>query len=209
MLVEQNHHLELIKRLKALADTGLVYSEDEYDKERYEELREISLELLSVVTHRPLAVLKNFFMPEIDYPTAKVDVRGFVLNEANKILMAKEGIDGKWTIPGGWADVGYSPSEVVLKEIKEETGLHCSVVRLMAVYDKRMHAHPPQPFYIYKLIFLCKMESGKLKHGFDMEGTDFFPADNLPELSEDRILKTQLEQLYKMAMEDDKNVYFD
>jgi len=201
--------LELIKRIKALADTGLVYSEDEYNKERYEELLDISLQLLSNVSNQPLAVLKNFFMPETDYPTVKVDVRGFVLNEGNKILMAKESIDNKWSIPGGWADVGYSPSEVVIKEIEEETGLLCTVNRLLAVYDKRMHPHPPQPFYIYKLIFLCKIESGELQHGFDMESAAFFAIDNLPELSEDRILKTQLEQLYKIVLENDKNVYFD
>ena len=207
--MEQNQQLELIKRIKALADTGLVYSEDEYNKERYVELREISLKLLENVTNNSLTVLKNFFMPETDYPTVKVDVRGFVLNDGNKVLMAKEQIDGKWTIPGGWADIGYSPSEVVIKEIEEETGLHCSVDRLLAVYDKRMHPHPPQPFYIYKLIFLCKIETGELKHGFDMEGAAFFPVDDLPILSKDRILKTQIEQLYKMTIENDKNVYFD
>ena len=207
--MEQNQQLELIKRIKALADTGLVYSEDEYNKERYAELREISLKLLENVTNNSLTVLKNFFMPETDYPTVKVDVRGFVLNDGNKVLMAKEQIDGKWTIPGGWADIGYSPSEVVIKEIEEETGLHCSVDRLLAVYDKRMHPHPPQPFYIYKLIFLCKIETGELKHGFDMEGAAFFPVDDLPILSKDRILKTQIEQLYKMTIENDKNVYFD
>ncbi|MGB5498668.1 MAG: NUDIX hydrolase N-terminal domain-containing protein [Maribacter sp.] len=207
--MKEDQPLELVKRIKALADTGLVFIQDEFDRERYEEIRELSLKLLAHLGNQPLSVLRDFFLPEKDYPTVKVDVRGFVLNEANEILMAKEGIDGKWTIPGGWADVGYSPSEVVIKEIEEETGLHCSVVRLMTVYDKRMHAHPPQPFYIYKLIFLCKIESGNLKHGFDMEGADFFSADNLPELSEDRILKTQLEQLFKMVMEDDKNVYFD
>ena len=207
--MEQNQQLELIKRIKALADTGLVYSEDEYNKERYAELREISLNLLENVTNNSLTVLKNFFMPETDYPTVKVDVRGFVLNDGNKVLMAKEQIDGKWTIPGGWADIGYSPSEVVIKEIEEETGLHCSVDRLLAVYDKRMHPHPPQPFYIYKLIFLCKIETGELKHGFDMEGAAFFPVDDLPILSKDRILKTQIEQLYKMTIENDKNVYFD
>ena len=207
--MEQNQQLELIKRIKALADTGLVYSEDEYNKERYAELREISLKLLENVTNNSLTVLKNFFMPETDYPTVKVDVRGFVLNDGNKVLMVKEQIDGKWTIPGGWADIGYSPSEVVIKEIEEETGLHCSVDRLLAVYDKRMHPHPPQPFYIYKLIFLCKIETGELKHGFDMEGAAFFPVDDLPILSKDRILKTQIEQLYKMTIENDKNVYFD
>ena len=207
--MKENQNLELIKRVKALADTGLVYAEDEYDRERYVELREISLQLLTNISNQPLTVLHGFFMPEKDYPTVKVDVRGFVLNELNEILMAKERVDGKWTIPGGWADIGYSPSEVVVKEIEEETGLNCTVDRLLAVYDKRMHMHPPQPFYVYKLIFLCKIQSGNLKHGFDMDGAKFFNIADLPNLSEDRILDAQVQQLYTMVINNITNVYFD
>ncbi len=207
--MKENQPLELIKRIKALADTGLVYIQDEFDRERYEELRGISLQLMSRVSRQPLAVLDDFFMPEKDYPTVKVDVRGFVLNEENKILMAKEQVDGKWTIPGGWADIGYTPSQTAIKEIEEETGLTCTAERLLAVYDKQMHPHPPQPFYIYKLIFLCKIKGGELKHGFDMDGAAFFPINNLPDLSEDRILKSQVQQLYTMVMENDNKVYFD
>ena len=207
--MEVGQDLELIKRIKALADTGLVYNQDGYNKERYEELREISLKLLSHVSQQPLRVLEDFFMPEKDYPTVKVDVRGLVLNDAGEILLAKEQVDGKWTLPGGWADIGYTPSEVVIKEIEEETGLQCTAERLLAVYDKRMHPHPPQPFYIYKLVFLCRLEGGMLKHGFDMDGAAFFKVGELPELSEDRILETQVKQLYNMVINKDVNVYFD
>ena len=207
--MKERASLELIKRIKALADTGLVYAQDEFDRERYEELRAISLQLLSNVSDRPLTVLNEFFLPERDYPTVKVDVRGLVLNNRNEILMAKERVDGKWTIPGGWADIGYTPSEVVVKEIREETGLECSAVRFLAVYDKRMHRHPPQPFYVYKLVFLCKIEEGKLEHGFDMDGAAFFNMDDLPDLSKDRILKSQLRQLYSMVINNNIHVHFD
>ncbi|VAW17951.1 Putative ADP-ribose pyrophosphatase YjhB [hydrothermal vent metagenome] len=200
---------ELIKRIKALADTGLVYAENEYDKERYEELKEISLRLMADMANQPFEALNTFFLPVTDYPTVKVDVRGFVLNNANEILMAKESIDGKWTIPGGWADVGYSPSGVVVKEIEEETGLKSEAVRMLAVYDKKCHPHPPQPFYVYKLIFLCKIIGGELSHGFDMQGAAFFAIDKLPELSTDRILTSQVKQLYQMVTSGDTNVYFD
>lgn len=108
--MKEDQPLELVKQIKALADTDLVYAEDEYDRERYVELREISLKLLSNVSNQPLTILNDFFMPEKDYPTVKVDVRGFVLNERNEILLAKERVDGKWTIPGGWADIGYTAS---------------------------------------------------------------------------------------------------
>ncbi|CAZ95481.1 NUDIX hydrolase [Zobellia galactanivorans] len=201
--------LEQIKRIKALAETGLVYAEDEYNRERYTELKQLALELLASVADKPLSVLDDFYMPVTDYPTPKVDVRGLVLNEKNQILMAKESVDGKWTIPGGWAEVGYSPSACIMKEIEEETGLITNVVRLMAVYDKQSHPHPPQPFYVYKLCFLCRLSGGKLIPGFDMRGAAFFDIDDLPEISKDRILVSQLKQLHAMAIENKTEVYFD
>ncbi|MEP3208948.1 MAG: NUDIX hydrolase [Maribacter sp.] len=206
--MQSKKQLDLVKRLKAIADTGLVYVQNDYDKERYTELRDISIKLMSELADQPLEALQQFFLPEKDYPTVKVDVRGLVLNEFDEILMAKERIDGKWTIPGGWADVGDSPSEAVLREIKEETGLETEVVRLLAIYDKRCHPHPPQPFYVYKIMFFCTMVGGDLRHGFDMEGAAFFSLDNLPELSTDRILESQLKQLFKLA-KDKADVYFD
>jgi len=202
------HQLDLIKRIKSIADIGLVYTEDDYDKDRYTELKEISLKLLTEVSDQPLKVLQNFLLPEKDYPTVKVDVRGFVLNDADEILMVKESVDGKWTIPGGWADIGDSPSEAVLKEVKEETGFEAEVVRLLAIYDKRFHDHPPELFYIYKIMFFCKIVGGELQHGFDMQGADFFPMDELPELSKDRILESQLKHLFDLA-KNKAEVYFD
>ena len=207
--VEYTEQLNLIKRIKAIAETGLVYAEGGYDRERYEELKEISLKLMSHVGNQPLTVIDNFFMPQEDYPTPKVDVRGFVLNEKDEILMAKESVDGKWTIPGGWADIGSTPSEVVIKEIKEETGIDAEIIRLLTVYDKQCHPHPPEPYYIYKLTFFCKAVGGQLQSGFDMMDTAYFSLNNLPELSEDRILKSQLEHFFKLVKEEITEVYFD
>ena len=207
--MDKQEQLDLVKRIKAIAETGLVYTEGNYDKERYEELREISLRLLSQLSGMPLTRLHKFFMPQSDYPTPKVDVRGFVLNDNDEILMAQESVDSKWTIPGGWADVGSSPKEVVIKEIKEETGMDAEVIRLLAVYDKQRHPHPPEPYYIYKLMFLCRITGGKLRAGFDMHGAGWFPMDSLPQLSEDRILKSQLVHLFELVKEDIQEVYSD
>ena len=201
--------LEMIKRIKALAEAGLVYTPNEYDRERFEELHHLSLQLMEMVTEQPLAVLKDFFLPPVDYPTPKVDVRGLVLNEAKEVLLVKEGEDQKWSLPGGWADIGFSPSEVVVKEIQEETGLTARVSRLLAVFDKKFHPHPPQPFYVYKFVFLCEAMEGELQSSFDIEEVRYFKIQELPELSEDRILKSQIVQLYEKVVNNDIIMYCD
>ncbi len=207
--MDAREQLDVVKRIKAIAETGLVYAVDAYDQERYEELREIGLKLMAYLSQEPFTKLDSFFLPQLDYPTPKVDVRGFVLNERDEILMAQESVDRKWTIPGGWADVGNTPKEVAVREIKEETGLDTEIVRLLAVYDKQRHKHPPEPYYIYKLIFLCRVNGGELKAGFDMQGVGWFSLDNLPPLSEERILENQLRHLFQLVKEDVKEVYSD
>ena len=192
--------LALLKRIKSLADTGLLYAESEYDKERYAELLSISLQLLSAVSGQSLPTLTNFFVPVEDYPTPKVDVRAVVFNENSELLMVREKLDGRWALPGGWAEVGFSPVEVIVKEVKEETGLETEVIRLLAVYDKKHHPHPPQPLYVYKLCFLCKAVGGSINPGFDIEQVGYFDIRYLPELSEDRILRSQVEHLRSKAI---------
>src|SRR5438105_1331989 len=106
--------LDEIKRLKAIADTGLLYCKNEYDKERYLELQAISLSLLNQLTGSSLEELKFMFPPAKDYPTAKVDIRGIAISDDNKILLVKESIDGKWSLPGGWGDIGHTPKETIV-----------------------------------------------------------------------------------------------
>ena len=207
--MNKNDQLELIKRIKSLSDTGLIYAQNEYEKERYEELRSISLKLFGIVSNEPFCALSNFFMPDKDYPTPKVDIRGLVLNKAKEILLVREKLDGKWALPGGWGDIGFSPLEVIQKEILEETGLSSRVIRLLAIYDKKCHPHPPQPFYVYKLVFLCEILPGEINTSFDIEEARYFNINNLPELSEDRILKSQIEQLYQKTINEDQTVYID
>lgn len=207
--MDAKKQLDIIKRIKSIAETGLVYAEGGYDQERYEELREISLKLMAEMSNQPFTKLDSFFLPQLDYPTPKVDVRGFVLNEKDEILMAQESVDGKWTIPGGWADVGNTPTEVAVKEVKEETGLDAEIVRLVAIYDKQRHPHPPEPYYIYKLMFHCRVIGGELKAGFDMQGADWFSLDELPPLSEERILESQLHHLFTLVKDNILDVYSD
>ena len=137
MYVMKNEILEEIKKIKAIADVGLLYTKDEYDKERYSEFTNISYRLLSMLSEHPIDQLKITFPVTKDYPTAKVDVRGIIISDDDKVLLVQESADNKWSLPGGWADIGQSPSEVIIKEFKEETGLDVLPRTLLAVFDKK------------------------------------------------------------------------
>ncbi|WP_106828580.1 NUDIX hydrolase [Parabacteroides pacaensis] len=200
--------LNYIKQVKSLAEAGLVYATNNYDRERYETLQQLSFEMLSALSGESVHFIGNFFKQEKDYPTPKVDVRGIMVNENNEILLVKEAIDGCWSLPGGWGEIGFSPTEGIKKEIKEETGLDAEVVRLLAVYDKKCHPYPPQPFYVYKLVFFCKAK-GTLNPCFEIEEAKWFSIDNLPPISRDRILPEQIKELYRKVITHDTTLILD
>lgn len=205
-----NELINLVKRNINLSDLGCLYAHNGYDDERYHELKEINLQILNILTNCSLDELHDFYLPIKEYPTPKIDIRGILLDEQNRVLMVEEKLDpGRWSIPGGWADVGFTPSEVIKKEMKEETGLDVEVVRVLAVYDKKCHPHPQEAFYTYKIVFLCKKISGELKNTFDIEDVKFFHINELPPLSEARIVESQVKQLYYLATDDIQKVYFD
>jgi ADP-ribose pyrophosphatase YjhB (NUDIX family) len=200
---------EQFKRLKAIADTGLLYATNSYDRERYQELLALSVRLLGDAAGLALNNNTLNVLPTVDYPTAKVDIRGMILSADKKILLVRESLDNKWSLPGGWADIGFSPKEAIIKEIKEETGLTASAEKLLAVFDKRMHPHPPELLYVYKMVFYCEAAPGELQKGFDILDAAFFAIDDLPELSEARILETQLQLLYHKIITQDWEAYTD
>ncbi|MFY7839710.1 MAG: NUDIX hydrolase [Lacibacter sp.] len=204
-----NELMRDITRLLSIADLGLLYHNNEFDKERYEELRAISLRLLSSVSEHTADELQERIPIAKDYPTVKVDIRGLVLSPDKKILLVKESTDGKWSLPGGWADVGYSAKETIIKEIKEETGLDTEVKHLLAVFDKHKHDHPAEPYYVFKLAFYCDALSTTLQKGFDVLDIGYFGINELPELSTNRILKTQLELLYNKVLQQNFEPYID
>lgn len=190
--------LEYLKRVQALAKAGLTYTENNYDIERYEELRDTTNQLLSEISNQHLDDL-NFYFDKLDgYPNPKVDVRGLVLREG-KVLLIRERADGKWSIPGGWCDIGYSPRENMEKEIREETGLHLKVTRLLAVWDKNKHDHPPALEHVYKLNFLCGDNGAPLNPGHEALGAGFFDVEDLPPLSEERVTADQIKRLIELA----------
>src|SRR6478609_11020671 len=114
--------IELVKRLQSIADIGLLYSVNDYDKERYLEIKNISMQFWEKLSGVEMNIIKDLLPDAKEYPTAKVDIRG-ILIEDRRVLLVREMNDGKWSLPGGWADIGYSPKEVIIKEFKEETGI--------------------------------------------------------------------------------------
>ncbi|MEP4531780.1 MAG: NUDIX hydrolase [Cyclobacteriaceae bacterium] len=190
--------LDYLIRVQAMAKTGLTYARDSYDIERYEELTELTNELLAEQSNLELEDIALHFEKLDPYPTPKVDVRGVILREG-KILLIKEKSDQKWAMPGGWADVGISPSENVVKEVWEESGLEVKVERLLAVWDKMKHEHPADLNHVYKLNFLCTSTGGAPKPGHEALAVDFFDPENLPELSLMRNTEAQIKELCRLA----------
>jgi ADP-ribose pyrophosphatase YjhB (NUDIX family) len=188
--------LEMAKRLQALAQAGLEYSENKYDIDRYEQIRQLSLEIMRDFTKLPMKRLVDVFASEKGYQTPKVDVRGVVFR-GNTILLVKETIDGCWSVPGGWADVGLTPFEVARKEVFEEAGLDVTPVRLLAVLDKIRHNHPPDLFHIYKIFVLCEEKGGILRKGMETSEVGFFSPDKLPPLSAPRITEEQIRLMFE------------
>jgi ADP-ribose pyrophosphatase YjhB (NUDIX family) len=184
--------LETAKKLQAISKTGLHFSENPYDRERYEQIAELGNELIAHYSlHTPVEI-ERFFANNEGYVTPKVDVRALVVKN-DEILMVQEKADGKWTIPGGWADVGYTPYEIAVKETFEEAGLNVKPIRLLAVMDKKCHPHPPSPFYSYKVFILCEIIGGTVHPGIETLDARFFNCNNLPELSVDRLTQNQLD----------------
>jgi ADP-ribose pyrophosphatase YjhB (NUDIX family) len=201
--VEPNRLLLHAQRLQAIAQAGLTYSSSPYDRERYEQVRAISVTLLQELTDEPLEKIIRVFASDDGYATPKVDVRVVLLQGGPEVLLVQEKLDaGRWTLPGGWADVGYTPFETAAKEAYEETGLLVKPVRLLALFDKRKHAHPPEPWYTYKAFIQCEVEGGSLVEDTqETTGARWFREDELPslEMSTDRTTASQLQTIVRLA----------
>ncbi len=201
--------IELIKRVQSISHLGLLYTRDDYDMERYKELKELSHQMIHGITNEPITVIDNYFNQDKEYITPKTDIRAVVFNEQNEILLVKEKSDGLWSLPGGWADIGLSPSEVAVNEVKEETGLDVIAEKLLAVLDKRCHAHPPQADYVYKFFIQCKRVGGEFASAFDIAEKGFFKKDSLPPLSLIRVLPEQVQLMFEYLEDPLKPVTLD
>ncbi|MCQ6560019.1 NUDIX hydrolase [Paenibacillus mendelii] len=200
--------LEWVKQIQSIAQIGLTYAKDPYDVERYEALRQLSIEMVSTYTFMEKEQVELVFANEKGYATPKVDIRGVVFHQG-KLLLVREKGDGAWALPGGWADIGYSPSEIAVKEIKEESGFDVKPVRLLAVMDKKNHDHPPELYHVYKFFIECVIIGGEAKTGLETSGVDFFDEHHLPELSLERNTVKQIQTMFEFLHDTGKSVILD
>jgi ADP-ribose pyrophosphatase YjhB (NUDIX family) len=194
---EQMRWLEWSRRLQSLAQNGLTYCKDPYDEQRYNELRTIAAEIMAAGAGLPesASVLERFKFEE-GYATPKIDIRAAVFKD-EKILLVKERSDGLWTLPGGWADVGESPSLAAVREVKEESGFDVAVKKLAAVYDRDKHNQPPIQHHVYKIFFLCELRGGAAAESVETSGVDFFSEGKLPPLSLTRVTEPQINHMFE------------
>jgi ADP-ribose pyrophosphatase YjhB (NUDIX family) len=189
--------LKWSKRLQAIAQNGLTFAQDSYDIERYRAIRQIAAEMLAEGSGLEHTAILGLLEKETGYATPKADVRGVVFRES-KLLLVREKSDGKWTLPGGWADVGESPAENVVREIHEESGFVTRASKILAVYDRSKHPHePPFAFHVYKIFVLCSIIGGKETPSSETDSVGFFGETEMPELSITRITPAQIRRMFE------------
>lgn len=187
--------LEWAVELQSLAQAGLFYGKDAYDRERYERIRSIAAEMISHKTEIPLEKVRDLFCNERGYQTPKLDTRAAVFQDG-RILLVKEN-DGLWSLPGGWVDVDKSVKENVIKEVLEEAGLRVSADRVIAIQDREKHNRPIYAYKICKVFILCTVIGGKFEPNIETVESGYFALDELPPLSEDKTTVEQVEMCFE------------
>ena len=202
--------LSIARELEAIAQTGLHFSKDPYDKERYERLRQIATTLLASCSDLSIETIHGWSKEEFGYATPKVDVRAFIWEQDKVLLIREDADEGRWTLPGGWADVNESPSESVVREVEQECGYKVRPVRLLAVLDRERQGHvPPFPYHVYKLYFHCEIVGGKARSTAESSESAFFAEDEIPELSVSRVLPDQIRAFFHAIRAGTKETRFD
>jgi len=190
--------LQWVRKVQAIAQNGLEFTHDTFDRDRFEQLQQLVTTILTSELAITPGEVKGLWRGDEGYATPKVDVRGGVFNQ-DKVLLVRERCDGKWTLPGGWVDVGDAPSFAVEREIREESGYLAKAVKLAALFDRNnpAHGHPPGILHIYKLFFVCELTGGTATLSNETDGVDFFPVNSLPPLSTGRATQSEIERLYQ------------
>ena len=184
-----------VNELQSIAQIGKAYCTDTFCQERYVRLHQLAAEIAAEYSDIPQQEIVTLFEKETGYLTPKLDVRGAIIQDS-QILLVRERADDRWTLPGGWADINDSPSEGIIREVREESGYHVKVTKLASVFDKRKHGHPPALPHIYKFFFLCDIIGGEPTVNHEISEIAFFNKDNLPPLSLPRVIPSQIQRMF-------------
>lgn len=189
------------REMQAIAQTGLAFVRDPYDRERYEMLRALASKIMAAHTVTPAERIEALFASESGYATPKIDVRGAVFDEQERILLVREVADGdRWTLPGGWADVNLTTAESTVKEVAEESGYAVKIRKLAAAWDRTRQAHPAGLFSCSKLFYICDVQGGMASTSSETSGVAWFAEADLPDdLSLGRVLPHQLRRMFAHA----------
>ncbi len=193
--------------LQSLAQAGLFYGKDVYDKERYQRIREIATEMMAERTGFPMEKMNHLFCNDTGYQTPKVDTRAAIFKEG-KILLVHEKND-TWSVPGGWCDLSISPVENTIKEVKEEAGLDISVCSVISVQDRDKHNEPPYAYGVIKIFYLCEALGGTFIANNETTETKYFAEDELPKLAEEKCNQEQIQMCFHAYQSKNWSTQFD
>ena len=194
--------------IQSIAQAGIEYTDNVYDIERYERLREISAEMINEKSNISLDKVKNLFCNETGYQTPKIDTRAAIFKD-NKILLTHENND-TWSLPGGWSDVLESVKSNTIKEVNEETGLDVKAIKIIAIQDRNKHNKPIYAYGVCKIFVLCEVIGGEFKENIETTEINYFSLENLPSnLAEEKTNKEQIEMCFKAIKDKNWNTQFD
>ena len=199
--------LEWAVELQALAQAGLAYSRDPFDRERFQRIRDIAAEMLAHKTALPLETVKDLFCCETGYQTPKLDTRAAVFKEG-KILLVREN-SGKWSLPGGWVDVNVSVLENAAKEVREEAGLEVVPRRVIAVQDREKHNRPVYAWKVCKVFVLCEAVGGEFRPNTETTASGYFSRSDLPPLAEEKNTAEQVRMCFDASRAETWETLFD
>lgn len=190
----ENRWLQRVQALQTIAQAGLTYTQNPFDRERYHKLLELAAEILAEGAQIDLQSAEYLIESETGYATPKLDVRGVVFR-GERILLVKELADGGWTLPGGWIDLNEPPTRAAEREVWEESGYRVRAQKLLGVYDRNQHGYPVSVFHTYKLFIQCELIGGEPANSIETGGAEFFAENDLPPLS---LARTSVELVHRM-----------
>ncbi len=204
---KQPKWMDWAREIFSLSQAGLTYSQNEFDIERYKRLQEITAEIIASQSELEKQNVLDSFSMQAGYATPKIDVRGAVVHEG-RILLIQERADGRWSMPGGWADLGNAPASVAEREVWEESGYRVKAEKVVAVLDAN-RIEPMEFFHAFKIIFLCTLLGGEPRVSYETLAVDFFDPNDLPPLSLFRTNEAMLQEVFAHVRDPLRRTAFD